>query len=459
MAQPAETFGTLATQLLLDRIAGRVRERRRVVVLPADLIVRRSSGAEPRVGRGRVTGTSRDGARLYGGIEAGGTKWVCAVGNGPSDMSGTTTFPTTAPDETIARAVEFFAANGALEAVGVGSFGPIERRRSSQSFGFITNTPKPGWAQTDVAGRLEESLDIPVAFDTDVNAAALGEQRWGAAVGLDSFCYFTVGTGIGGGVVVERPARPRPAPSRARPHADPARSRRRSVPGVLPVPRRLLRRARLRRGDAPEVGKGRARSSTTMRRGSSRRSTSHSVLMNVICALSPERIILGGGVMKEATLLARVQERLRELLAGYFDAPELKDRIGDFVVRAGPRRPRRSAWRDRARPGCHRRMKVRLERSSSPAPLFVGRLETAPTRSMPSSQLTGSRWPCVPARPRIYAARSRRAPQPCGVWSSLVVARSRPVCGSRGLDGRECPLRRLPFVVLTTTTETEDGRC
>jgi fructokinase len=279
-----------------------------------------------------VSGTSQDGTRLYGGIEAGGTKWVCAVGNGPSDMRGTTTFPTTEPDETIARAVEFFAANGGLEAVGVGSFGPIERRRSSQSFGFITTTPKPGWAQTDVAGRLEESLDVPVAFDTDVNAAALGEQRWGAAVGLDSFCYVTVGTGIGGGVVVNGRLvhgllHPELGHMRI-PHdrvADP-------FPGSCPYHGDCFEG--LASGEAMRLRWG--KSAHDLDDDAAWQLEAHYLalgLMNVICAVSPERIILGGGVMKETTLLARVQERLRELLAGYFDAPELKDQIGDFVVR------------------------------------------------------------------------------------------------------------------------------
>jgi fructokinase len=281
-----------------------------------------------------VSGRGRGGAHLYGGIEAGGTKWVCAVGNGPSDMRGTTTFPTTAPDETIARAVEFFAQNGSLEAVGVGSFGPIDSRRSSRRFGFITTTPKPGWAQTNVAGRLEELLDVPVAFDTDVNAAALGEQRWGAAVGLDSFCYVTVGTGIGGGVVangrlVHGLLHPELGHMRI-PHdrvADP-------FPGCCPY-----------HGDCFEgLASGEA---MRQRWGYDAQELDDDEpwqleaqylalgLVNVICALSPERIILGGGVMKEPTLLSRVLRRLRELLAGYFDAPELNDAIGDFLVRPG----------------------------------------------------------------------------------------------------------------------------
>jgi fructokinase len=270
----------------------------------------------------------------FGGIEAGGSKWVCAVGSGPSDIRETTTFPTTAPDATIARAVEFFVGNGSVAAIGIGSFGPIESRRSSQRFGFITTTPKPGWAQTDVVGRLEELLDVPVAFDTDVNAAALGEHRWGAAVGLDTFCYVTVGTGIGGGIVtngrlVHGLVHPELGHMRI-PHdrvADP-------FPGSCPF-----------HGDCFE---GLA-SAGAMRRRWGRDPTeleddapweleAHYLalgLANVVCAVSPERIILGGGVSKEPRLLPLVHEQLRELLAGYFDAPELTDGIGDFVVRPG----------------------------------------------------------------------------------------------------------------------------
>lgn len=277
---------------------------------------------------------SRDGAGLFGGIEAGGSKWVCAVGTGPGDIRGTTTFPTTEPDETIARAEKFFAENGSLEAIGVGSFGPIDRRRSSTSFGFITTTPKPGWAQTDVAVRLQESLDVPVAFDTDVNAAALGEHRWGAAVGLETFCYVTVGTGIGGGAVVNgRLAHGLLHPELGHmriPHdrvADP-------FPGCCPFHGDCFEG--LASGEAMRARWGRA--AKDLHDDAPWRLEAEYValgLVNVVCALSPERIILGGGVMKEPTLFARVHERMRELLAGYFDAPELKDAIDSFVVPPG----------------------------------------------------------------------------------------------------------------------------
>jgi fructokinase len=281
-----------------------------------------------------VSSPGRGGERLYGGVEAGGSKWVCAVGNGPSDVRETTTFPTTAPDETIARAVEFFTENGTLDAVGVGSFGPIDSRRSSRSFGFITTTPKPGWAQTNVAGRLEELLQVPVAFDTDVNAAALGEQRWGAAVGLANFCYVTVGTGIGGGVVVNGRLvhgllHPELGHMRI-PHdrvADP-------FPGSCPYHGNCFEG--LASGEAMRLRWGKSAHELDDDAAWNLEAQYLALgLVNVICTLSPQRIILGGGVMREPTLLSRVQGRLRELLAGYVDAPELKDAIGDFVVRPG----------------------------------------------------------------------------------------------------------------------------
>src|SRR5258708_7686912 len=160
-----------------------------------------------RIRRRSASRLRRDQARHmnYGGVEAGGTKWVCAIGAGPDDLQALETFPTTSPAATLARAADFFAQNGGVSAVGVGSFGPIDLRA-----GRITTTPKPGWAETDVVSVLHDALGVPVAFDTDVNAAALGEGRWGAAVGLDTFCYFTVGTGIGGGGMAGGPLLRRP---------------------------------------------------------------------------------------------------------------------------------------------------------------------------------------------------------------------------------------------------------
>ena len=138
---------------------------------------------------------------VYGGIEAGGTKWVCAIGTGQDDLRAAETIPTTTPRETIDRAVAFLEREGPVDAIGIGSFGPVDLDPDSPTWGFITTTVKPGWAQTDVGPEIGRRLSVPVAFDTDVNAAALGEHRWGAAQGLDTFCYVTVGTGIGGGAI------------------------------------------------------------------------------------------------------------------------------------------------------------------------------------------------------------------------------------------------------------------
>ena len=125
--------------------------------------------------------------------------WPSAAGR---MISRRNRFPTTGPQEVIA--IAFFreqALKSPIAAVGIASFGPIDPDPSSQTWGFVTTTPKPGWAHTDFAGAIQRALRVPVGFDTDVNGAALGEYRWGAAQGLDTFIYLTVGTGIGGGVM------------------------------------------------------------------------------------------------------------------------------------------------------------------------------------------------------------------------------------------------------------------
>ena len=258
----------------------------------------------------------------YGGIEAGGTKWVCAVGTGPDDVRALVTFPTTTPDETITRAVAFFA-DHEIAALGVGSFGPVDLKN-----GLITTTPKPGWANTDVVG----AFDIPVAFDTDVNAAAVGEGRWGAARGLDTFCYVTVGTGIGGGVVsggrlVHGLVHPELG-HLAIPH-DLARD---PFEGSCPFHRDCLEG--LASGTAVHRRWGRAAEELTDPEVWALEAEYLAyAVVNIAFAVSPQCVILGGGVMKEPTLLPLVRVRALELLAGYVAGPEvvlpaLGDRAG-----------------------------------------------------------------------------------------------------------------------------------
>src|SRR4051794_40325639 len=174
--------------------------------------------------------------RRYAAVEAGGTKWVCAVGRGPDDMEVTTTIPTTTPAETIAATVAFLAAAGPIDAVGIGSFGPVDLRPGSPTWGHITATPKPAWSNTDVAGPIGAALGVPVAFDTDVGAAAAGEQRWGATTDVATSCYVTIGTGIGGAALGVRGGERGIGPARMGHPRGPPRRPAAPFPRVVPPP-------------------------------------------------------------------------------------------------------------------------------------------------------------------------------------------------------------------------------
>jgi fructokinase len=140
---------------------------------------------------------------MLGAIEAGGTKFVLAVGAGPDNIADTLTIPTRDPETTLAEAADWFAARGPLKALGIASFGPLELDRTSPRWGCITTTPKPGWAGCAIAGYFAKRFGVPIGFDTDVNAAALAEYSVAEAEGCTSLAYITVGTGVGGGLVLD----------------------------------------------------------------------------------------------------------------------------------------------------------------------------------------------------------------------------------------------------------------
>jgi fructokinase len=272
----------------------------------------------------------------YGGIEAGGTKWVCAIGDGAAVLA-TETFPTTTPEETISRAVQFLRRSDLLEGVGVGSFGPIDLHRTSPTWGHITTTPKPGWAFTDLVAPLRAALGIPVAFETDVNAAALAESHWGAGAGLDTFCYITVGTGIGGGALVNGRLLHgllHPELGHMRIPHDRARD---PFDGVCPYHGDCFEG--LASGEAIRQRWGRPGQELSADAAVWELESEYLALglMNVVCTLSPQRIILGGGVPKQPTLLPLVRRRLKQLLAGYLNAAELTrpDAIDRYIVPPG----------------------------------------------------------------------------------------------------------------------------
>ncbi len=239
---------------------------------------------------------------------------MCAVGAG-SELGATDTIPTTTPDETIDRAAAFFEREGPVVALGIGCFGPVDLRR-----GRITTTPKPGWADTDVAGPLGARLGVPIAFDTDVNAAALGEHRFGAARGLDTFVYVTVGTGIGGGVI----AGGRLVHGLSHPEIGHLRIPRVSgdgFAGVCPY-----------HGDCFEgLASGPALAARWGRPGEELAGDERVWVLearyvalglaSLVATLSPELIVLGGGVGSAPGLLPRVEAVMEELLGGYMEGP------------------------------------------------------------------------------------------------------------------------------------------
>lgn len=272
--------------------------------------------------------------RLFGGIEAGGTKFACAVGTGPDDLRGETRFATTTPAETIGRAVEFFRSavtDAPLAAIGIASFGPIDLDPASATWGHITSTPKLAWIGADLAGPIGRELGVPVAFDTDVNGAALGEHRWGAAHGLDTFVYLTIGTGIGGGAMVEgRLLHGLVHPEMG--HMLIARREDDDFAGRCPYHGACLEG--LASGPAIEERWGRPAEALPADHPAWDLEAQYLALgiANLICTVSPQRVILGGGVMGQARLYPLVRAKLRELLGGYVQTPQILEDTDRFVV-------------------------------------------------------------------------------------------------------------------------------
>jgi fructokinase len=275
---------------------------------------------------------------VFGGIEAGGTKFVCAVGNGPDDLREAFRFPTTTPAETLEKAITYFQTQAKREpllGVGIASFGPVDPNPNSPTYGYITTTPKPGWPNTDFVGTVQEALKIPIGFDTDVNAAALGEYRWGAGQGLDTLIYLTVGTGIGGGGVINGKlihGMMHPEMGHVRIPHDKERD---PYPGLCPYHKNCF--------------EGLANGPALMERWGQPAETlapdhrawaleAHYIalaLVNYILVLSPQRIILGGGVMQQMLLFPMIRAEVKNLLNDYLNTPEILEHLDTYIVPPG----------------------------------------------------------------------------------------------------------------------------
>jgi len=274
--------------------------------------------------------------KLSGAIEGGGTKFICAVGTSPDDIRRETRIPTTTPEETLGGAISFFKDAeqdlGKLSALGVATFGPLDPNPDSAFYGIVLPTPKPGWSNANVLGMLKSAFDIPIAFELDVNGSAMGEWTWGAGQGLDNFIYLTVGTGIGGGVVANG----------------------KLLHGLLCPEMGHIMIPHDRESDPFEGGcpfhkdcfEGLASGPALEKRWGQRAETlpfdhpaweleAHYIalaLANYTLTLSPQRIVIGGGVGAREDLLPMIRRNVLENLNGYVQSPEVTQNIDGYIV-------------------------------------------------------------------------------------------------------------------------------
>ncbi|MEK4364482.1 ROK family protein [Paenibacillus sp. FSL M8-0212] len=268
-----------------------------------------------------------------GAIEAGGTKFVCGVGNEHGQIEDRISFPTEHPETTLAKVIDYFRDKD-VEAIGIGSFGPIDLQPDSSTYGYITTTPKPGWGNCNVIGTLKHEFPVPFGWDTDVNAAALGEVTWGAAQGLDNCVYYTIGTGVGVGLVaggkrVHGLLHPEGGHIRTRRHPDD------HFAGLCPY-----------HGDCLEgMAAGPAIEARWQIPGSELPADhpaweieSFYIAESITTAIllhSPQKIILGGGVMQQDHLFSMIREQVVRNLNGYVNAAPITQHIDQYIVQPG----------------------------------------------------------------------------------------------------------------------------
>ncbi len=297
--------------------------------------------------------------RVYAAVEAGGSKFRCAIGSGPDNIIEEIIIPTAGPEDTLGQAADFFrrweglprlsqlpgdprrgkrsreGVTRELAALGIASFGPVDLRPHSPTYGHTTSTPKPGWAGTDIAGFFADALNVSVGFDTDVNGAAMGEARWGAGQGRDNILYLTVGTGIGGGALSGgRPVHGLMHPEMGHLRVPHDRTRD-PFPGCCPYHGDCLEG--LACGPAIEKRWGRPGAELADRDEVWDLEAEYLAagIVNMVLVLSPEIVIIGGGVMGNEGLLPRVRRRAEELLGRYIAVEPLLSRMEEYIVPPG----------------------------------------------------------------------------------------------------------------------------
>ncbi len=266
-----------------------------------------------------------------GALEAGGTKMVCATGNEKGEILKRASFPTLTPDETLPLLVDFFKGEE-LDALGIACFGPVDLNRDSPTYGYITNTPKKGWANCDVLGAFRE-LGIPVGFDTDVNGSVLGEYTWGAGRGLHSLLYITVGTGVGTGIITDG-------------HL--LHGMMHSEGGHILLSRHPDDKYKGHCPFHPDCFEGLCCGPAVEERWGAKGTELAGrdevwdmeawylaqALVDYTMMISPQRIILGGGIMHQTQLLPLIRRYFREFLNNYIQTKELMDLDSYIVVQS-----------------------------------------------------------------------------------------------------------------------------
>lgn len=267
-----------------------------------------------------------------GCIEAGGTKFVCGICHENGDVIKRAQYNTTIPQETMEEVIKFFKDED-IQAIGLGCFGPIDLKPHSKTYGTITKTPKTAWINYDIVGTLKKHFNVPIGFDTDVNGAALGEAHFGAAKGLKNVLYITIGTGIGAGALVEGNLvhgilHPEMGHIKIKRHPDD------TFIGNCPYHKDCLEGL----ASGPAIEKRYNKKGQDLIDPEVWKLVAYYIsqaLMNYILILSPQKIILGGGVSKQKLLMQYIKEYVVEMLNGYIQVPELLQEIDHYIVNPG----------------------------------------------------------------------------------------------------------------------------
>ena len=268
---------------------------------------------------------------IYGALEAGGTKMVCAIGEKDGHILDQVSIPTRHPEETVPAIIDYFR-DKKIAALGIACFGPLDLNPRSATYGYITTTPKKGWAHYDIVGAFREALAVPIGFDTDVNGSLLGEVTYGSSKGLSDVVYITIGTGIGGGVMtngrlLHGMLHPELGHMLMRPHSsDP-------YPGKCPFHKNCLEG--MAAGPAIEARWG-AKGKDLADHQKVWELEAYYIgqaIVNLILTLSPERIILGGGVMHQMQLFDLIRAEVKKQLNDYVVTPLLQN-MDHYIVPA-----------------------------------------------------------------------------------------------------------------------------